>query len=317
MRAIIVLCVGLAMSAFPSTILCNSVADTTTSAFLDLNSDCVVDTVYTVTDTLGNRRLHSIRWGERPQSGGCDSTHYADTTKVFRTVTFFAYSGFDTVKSVSLSSLKLNHDDGMFDAIVRIRGKLVYEHQGPDSTDLVIDTVAVIAIYCQRDIDTAQWFTLSLDTGFHYTPVVHKYLASGSDIIEYGVSHRSNVSLSTIQLCSVAVSVHDTSGGQPKQGAQTSQVSPIPGQQPLQLRAVPNPASDEVVLIVEDEIIDMSVSFISADGRTHSVLSSKLAVTRGSQLKVDVSRLPSGTYRAVVTSNQDGRSGLVNIVLRR
>lgn len=271
---------------------------------LDLNADCVADTVYSQLLQDGGRRMTRIVWGVRTPDNHCDTAWYADTALTFRSQTLISHPGLENVQ-VSVQPVLFNQDMAQ-DLLVMINAGTVGKQRGNGRKR---DTTGVFCILAQRGFDTLSILPLGMVNGTKTKPIVLREIKENDGMAPQARSRRANASFHTLQRKNVQVDIGDGFESlAPPRGEPAAQ-EPVAAT--LSLVVVPNPVGDGYALIRAYDTggsqLPASISVRDAVGRTVHSITLAPSTAGYWERPMDVSGLAAGVY-SLILQLSDGRA---------
>ncbi|MBK7032452.1 MAG: T9SS type A sorting domain-containing protein [Ignavibacteria bacterium] len=287
-------------------------ADTLRTIQIDINGDCVADTLYSVGTRSTGYALSYVNWGIRDSVEYCDSTFYSDTARSFHARSVFTYPGLDSITS-SVVRFRLNGDN-WHDLLVSIKGTITVPPVAPDTLPTYADTVVVIGLLSQHGLDTLDTMELQLDSGVVTSPWVRVYLSEGNGITRERVSARALCAIQTIDTVDLDVDVVDTTTLEKVNLTRNPDLKSS-GMSLPSIVAYPNPTtgtSIEVALTGFKPPCRIVISNVHGEQQARHELNS----LNNSRTSIPIGFLPSGMY-AVVAIDDSGNSASTVIVVKR
>lgn len=274
---------------------------------VDLNADCVADTLYGSGDAIHEVPTHIV-WGRRHQTSTCDSSYYEVLPhQQWLPRTEIMFEGF-TAESCSIRSMLLN-GDGFRDVLFVVRG---YRHVRDVDGTLRREWHRLrIAVPAQRGLDTLSKIVFRSDSGIVLSPFPHVYLIHGVHVGTIQDIQRSGISAQAIPLLRLPVNARSDMNRK-----ESVIPRPMSSVGRLAIRAVPNPAESDEVSIECSR--DLAVAILEVYS-LHGELLHRTSGTRQSAsatLRLGTAGLNSGTYLVRVIGD-DASSASTILVVRR
>lgn len=276
---------------------------------IDLNADCVPDTLYGAASTVGDIPVRVV-WGDRSIHRNCDSLYYASNQRSrWRSWTHIEYKNIE-VRTVNVRSSQLN-DDGIVDAMFVITGTREIIKQ--DSTRERIPVRLLAVVPAQRGLDTLMNIAFRVDTGFVMEPFSHCYLRAGVDVVTVQNIQRSAISVQSIPRLRFPVNVRND--GRAKEGYIEAPSIPVSGE--LGISIVPNPVrSDDFTIELSRTLKNGFVELYSLQGNLLKHLEAGAGIGFGRRIPLSVDGLSNGLYMVRVAQT-DGISSTAMLILQR
>lgn len=279
---------------------------------VDLNGDCVLDTLTVERVGRSEVLLREIRWGSRSGRGYCDSNYYSDTSVKYHAVTIIRFAKADLL-STGHSILRFNQDDAK-DLLINVSW----------STDTAANSRKmrranksfVFVIPAQRGIDTLDTLNINVFSGLITSPIVMRRIKASNGLDSVATSADLTV-IHKIKRKNIQVALNDDAGGA-LIGTVVSRIeTPETALAPILVRVFPNPASaDEVTVGVKNLTGVGTVRVFDEVGQVLRVWTTSYEGTGETDVMLDVFDFPVGMYRVLVIED-GGRIGTSNFAIVR
>lgn len=288
-------------------------AELTANSYVDLNGDCVNDTLMGEQLAGGKFVLREVRWGSRIAGSHCDTNYYKDTLLAFHSKTAVRLPIRDYL-STGISILKYNQDDA-HDLLIQVAWSTDTSQTGRSRARRA-DSSFSFVIPAQRGIDTLDTLVIDKFNGTKRTPIVMRSIrqADGADSV---AKIGSLFTVRQLKRKNIQVDLEDAVAGQLVLDVEKKSEHELIQPNSLVLNVYPNPLSGEDVNVAISNLRGRG-ELALYDGMCQLVATVPINESTGlhTHLPLQIAHLPSGAYRFVLIENA-GRIAVAHLVINR